>query len=203
MSSITDTVVSVVGARTSPVTTSSDENIQRGSSAATVTQEKCGGGGDGGGGGGGGGGSGGAVVAGSDGSCIRPLVQSPAATTPVSSSSNNNSSNNSSNSSSSSSVTTTTMACSDVATASSCVTAEVPLPTRKEGSPQSQNNGCSSPRGSVGEHSILNVMESGGCEPQSSACTPVCDVTHVIDAKQQCAEPSVSSSGGPRPCLKS
>ncbi|XP_042243282.1 flocculation protein FLO11-like isoform X2 [Homarus americanus] len=68
---------------------------------------------------------------------------------------------------------------------------------------RSQNSGCFTPCGTAGGNSVSSVKERGGSEPQSSACTPVCDVTHVIDAKQQCAEPSVSSSGGPRPCLKS
>ncbi|XP_045598726.1 mucin-22 isoform X2 [Procambarus clarkii] len=68
---------------------------------------------------------------------------------------------------------------------------------------RSQSSGCFAPCGTVGGNLVLSAKERGGSEPQSSACTPVCDVTHVIDAKQQCAEPSVSSSGGPRPCLKS
>ncbi|XP_076046399.1 uncharacterized protein LOC143028344 [Oratosquilla oratoria] len=48
---------------------------------------------------------------------------------------------------------------------------------------------CSGVEGSVGV-------------PQSSACSPVCDVSHVIDAKT-CAEPSVSTNNNQRPCLKS
>ncbi|XP_071547675.1 uncharacterized protein [Panulirus ornatus] len=68
---------------------------------------------------------------------------------------------------------------------------------------RSQSSGCYTPCGTAGGNSVMSVKERGGSEPQLSACTPVCDVMHVIDAKQQCAEPSVSSSGGPRPCLKS
>ncbi|KAK8746200.1 hypothetical protein OTU49_017294 [Cherax quadricarinatus] len=68
---------------------------------------------------------------------------------------------------------------------------------------RSQSSGCFALCGAAGGNSVLSAKERGGSVPQSSACTPVCDVTHVIDAKQQCAEPSVSSSSGPRPCLKS
>lgn len=67
-----------------------------------------------------------------------------------------------------------------------------------------QSSECFNLCGTVaGGNNVVSVKEKGGSEPQLSACTSVCDVTHVIDAKQPCAEQGLSSSGGPRPCLKS
>ncbi|XP_063608832.1 mucin-2-like isoform X2 [Penaeus indicus] len=67
-----------------------------------------------------------------------------------------------------------------------------------------QSSECFNLCGTVADgNNVVSVKEKGGSEPQLSACTSVCDVTHVIDAKQPCAEQGLSSSGGPRPCLKS
>ncbi|XP_068226511.1 serine-rich adhesin for platelets-like [Palaemon carinicauda] len=87
---------------------------------------------------------------------------------------------------------------------SQCKTLNTPDSAAK--SSLTQSSGVPNPSGDSdvgGKPSVMNARERGGNVPQPSACTPVCDVTHVIDAKLQCAEPSVSSSDGPRPCLKS
>ncbi|XP_066942060.1 serine-rich adhesin for platelets-like [Macrobrachium rosenbergii] len=87
---------------------------------------------------------------------------------------------------------------------SQCKTLNTPDSMAK--SSLSPSSGVLNPSGSSdvgGKSVVMNARERGGNMPQPSACTPVCDVTHVIDAKLQCAEPSVSSSDGPRPCLKS
>ena len=67
----------------------------------------------------------------------------------------------------------------------------------------SGGDGLSSGSDLDGKSAVTSIKERSGNAPQPSACTPVCDVTHVIDAKLPCAELSVSNSDGPRPCLKS
>lgn len=98
--------------------------------------------------------------------------------------------------------TDTTSISSSTSESSFFVSSTVGLPYSSSAATLSQSNYIFTPS-TAGGNSVMTMKERGGFEPQSSACTPVCDVMHVIDAKQQCAEPNVSSGGGPRPCLKS
>ncbi|KAK3872933.1 hypothetical protein Pcinc_022018 [Petrolisthes cinctipes] len=98
--------------------------------------------------------------------------------------------------------TDTTVVSTSTSESSFNVSSTVGLPYSSSAATLSQSNYIFTPS-TAGGNSVMTMKERGGFEPQSSACTPVCDVMHVIDAKQQCAEPNVSSGNGPRPCLKS